>query len=139
MSIRSILVVIVSSSVLFGFNACSQDDDSLPSPSGPSDFRDPLIGTYVGTKQQGSWSISNPIGFDTTYAYSFIVEKHGSALDSIIVDGRTYPIDTSLSYYYSPYPGNIDELDFRNDSCFIYLRSGGLGGYSFTLRKGKKQ
>lgn len=138
-SFGSVVRVALAVSVCFGFVGCSQDDDGVPVPSAPADFRDPLIGTYVGTKQQGSWSISNPVGYDTTYAYSFVVEKHSTATDSIIVDGRTYPMDTTLSYYYSPYPGNIDQLDFRYDSCFIYLRSGGLGGYSFTLRQGRKQ
>lgn len=116
----------------------SKESEFVPTPS-PTDFRDPLVGLYLGTKQVGSWNMSNPITYDTTYAYSFSVAKHPSAADSIIVDGRTYSIDTTLIYYYSPYPGNIDQLDFRNDSCFIYLRSGGLGGYSFTHRQGKKQ
>lgn len=116
----------------------SKESEFVPTPS-PTDFRDPLVGLYLGTKQVGSWNMSNPIIYDTTYAYSFSVAKHPSAADSIIVDGRTYSIDTTLIYYYSPYPGNIDQLDFRNDSCFIYLRSGGLGGYSFTHRQGRKQ
>ncbi|MFM8917168.1 MAG: hypothetical protein ACKOKB_01830 [Bacteroidota bacterium] len=141
MTIRSIVFQIFFVSACFGMVGCNQDEeDVLPTPDPiPVDFRDELVGNYVGTKQQGSWSISNPIPYDTTYTYSFSVQKHSSAPDSIIVDGRTYPLDTTLSYYYSPYPGNIDQLDFRNDSCFIYLRSGGLGGYSFTLRQGRKQ
>ena len=124
---------------LFYLVGCKKDDEVVNPNTGPVDFRDALVGNYVGTMQQGSWSISNPISYDTTYAYTFSVQKHTSAPDSIVVDGRTYPLDTTLSYYYSPYPGNIDQLDFRNDSCFIYLRSGGLGGYSFTLRQGRKQ
>jgi hypothetical protein len=80
-----------------------------------------------------------PSIFDTTFAYSFSVSKHPSSIDSIIVDGGTFPLDTSLSFYEMPYPGNIRSLDFRNDSCLIYFRSGGLGGYFITEIKGLKQ
>lgn len=104
------------------------------------DFRDPLVGTYNGTKHNYSWSMGNPPStFDTTFAFSFFVSKHPSSTDSIIVDGGTFPIDTSLSFYEMPYPGNIRSLDFRNDSCLIYFRSGGLGGYFVTEIKGLKQ
>jgi hypothetical protein len=104
------------------------------------DFRDPIVGVYNGTKHNYSWSMGNPPStFDTTFAFSFSVSKHPSSIDSIIVDGGTFPLDTSLSFYEMPYPGNIRSLDFRNDSCLIYFRSGGLGGYSLTEIKGLKQ
>jgi hypothetical protein len=139
MSFRLLSIAVLFAWGSFNLVGCKQDDDEvLPNPA-PFDFRDALVGNYVGTKQLYSWNMSNPIAYDTTFAYSFSVSKHPSATDSIIVDNRVYPIDTSLSYYYSNYPGNIDQMDFKNDSCLIYQRSGGLGGYSYTYRKGKKQ
>ena len=139
MSFRLLSIAVLFAWGSFNLVGCKQDDDEvLPNPA-PFDFRDALVGNYVGTKQLYSWNMSNPIAYDTTFAYSFSVSKHPSATDSVIVDNRVYPIDTSLSYYYSNYPGNIDQMDFKNDSCLIYQRSGGLGGYSYTYRKGKKQ
>jgi hypothetical protein len=132
------IVVALSFVIVFLVTGCGKDDEQMLTPV-PVDFRDALVGNYVGTQQQYFWTMSNPIAFDTTYAYSFSVSKHPTSADSIIVDNRVYPIDTSLSYYYSNYPGNIDQMDFRNDSCLIYQRSGGLGGFSYTYRKGKKQ
>lgn len=138
MSIRLFTIATFLVATTFNLISCSQEEDAIPNPI-PFDFRDALVGNYVGTKQLYSWNMSNPIAYDTTFAYSFLVSKHPTAADSIIVDNRVYPIDTSLSYYYSNYPGNIDQMDFKNDSCIIYLRSGGLGGYSYSYRKGKKQ
>ena len=139
MSFRLLSIAVLFAWGSFNLVGCKKDDDEvLPNPAA-FDFRDALVGNYVGTKQLYSWNMSNPIAYDTTFAYSFSVSKHPSATDSIIVDNRVYPIDTSLSYYYSNYPGNIDQMDFKNDSCLIYQRSGGLGGYSYTYRKGKKQ
>ncbi|MFN5324288.1 MAG: InlB B-repeat-containing protein, partial [Bacteroidota bacterium] len=103
-----------------------------------ADYRDPVVGTYSGTRESGYWSNSNPIGYDTTYAYSFQVLKHPNSSDSIIVDGVTYPIDSTFYYYSSPYPGIIHELKFPSDSCIVYDYSGGLGGGSYTRKKGRK-
>lgn len=104
------------------------------------DYQDPLIGTYHGTRHHYSWMMgSPPTTYDTIYPYSFTVSKHPTSLDSIIVNGGTFPIDTSLSFFSMPYPGNITSLDFRNDSCLIYFRSGGLGGYFVTDIKGLRQ
>jgi hypothetical protein len=104
------------------------------------DFRDPIVGNYAGTHHNYSWIMGNPPStYDTTYAYSFTVSKHPTSTDSIIVDGGTFPLDTSLSFYEMPYPGNIRSVDFRNDSCLIFFRSGGLGGYAASEIKGLKQ
>ena len=104
------------------------------------DFQESLVGLYSGTRHHYSWMMGNPpTSHDTTYPYSFTVSNHPWSLDSIIVDGGTFPIDTSLSYYSMPYPGNIRSLDFRNDSCLIYFRSGGLGGFSIVQIKGLRQ
>ena len=63
------------------------------------DFRDPVTGNYSGTKHNYSWIMGNPpTTSDTTFAYSFSVSKHPTSMDSIIVDGGTFPIDTSLSF-----------------------------------------
>jgi hypothetical protein len=102
------------------------------------DFRQQLYGQYVGTRNNYSWSMSNPSGFDTTFAYSFTVNPHPS-LDSIFVDGSAFPIDTSGYFYEMPYPGQIRSLEFIGDTCKIYYRSGGLGGYSTTNCIGVKQ
>ncbi|MFM7079274.1 MAG: hypothetical protein ACKOYC_05740, partial [Bacteroidota bacterium] len=91
------IIVALSFAFAFTFSGCGKDDGDEPAPTPvPTDFRDALVGNYVGTKQQGSWSMSNPIPYDTTYAYSFSVQKHSSAPDSIIVDGHTYPLDSTL-------------------------------------------
>ena len=100
------------------------------------DYRDPLCGVYQGTRQNVFWTM-NGGGHDTTYAYQFDVVKLSSP-DSIMADGISVKLDSVNQYYSMPYPGQITSVSFRNDSCLIFLRSGGLGGYSSSNRNGKK-
>ncbi|MFM9028078.1 MAG: InlB B-repeat-containing protein [Bacteroidota bacterium] len=101
------------------------------------DYRERLLGAYSGTRNNYSWIMSNPIAYDTTFAYSFTVESHPS-VDSIRVDNRVFPFDTTLKYYSMPYPGQITSLEFIGDTCKMYFRSGGLGGFGSTTITGLK-
>jgi len=126
--------------------ACSKEEeqvvgsDPLPPPPGPvqQDHRDAIVGDYVGYRQHESWSISSPNGYDTTYAYTFRIEKD-TADSSIIADGQLFRIDANYYFYASPYPGIIRSFEFRNDTATIYLRSGGLGGFSASTTVGVRQ
>ena len=102
------------------------------------DYRDVWTGTYTGTRNDQSWNMSNPITYDTTYAYSFVVSKPASE-DSITINGSTFPITPEGTYYTSNSPGNYYDLRFVGDSCLIDYRSGGLGGYYFSSIRGKKE
>lgn len=134
-------LAIVCCSVLL-LSSCKKDNVSSPDTNTPPaavDFRDALTGNYTGTKNNYSWSIANPANpYDTTYAWSFTIAKD-TADSSIIADGVTFKLDSSLSFYEMPYPGQIKSFEFRNDSAIIYFRSGGLGGYSTTTVLGAKQ
>ncbi|MFM7218426.1 MAG: InlB B-repeat-containing protein [Bacteroidota bacterium] len=94
-----------------------------------ADYRQSLYGNYSGTRNNVFWMMNNPSSYDTTFAYAFTVSPHPSP-DSIIVDNMVFPIDTTLYFYEMPYPGQIRSLEFVSDSCKVYFRSGGLGGFS---------
>jgi hypothetical protein len=135
----------LASALIILLVACSKEEqvtgsDPLPPPPVPvqQDHRDAVVGDYVGYRQHESWSISSPNGYDTTYAYTFTIEKD-TADSSIIADGQLFRIDANYNFYASPYPGIIRSFEFRNDTATIYLRSGGLGGSSASTTVGVRQ
>jgi hypothetical protein len=116
--------------------ACAEDGDA-PTPA--SDYRDPVIGQYNGTYNQYTWMMGSPAFiFDSTWAYSFSVLKDSSP-DKVIANGALYTLDSNLSFYESPSPGQVRSFSFSNDTVTLYSRSGGLGGFSSTTITGKKQ
>jgi hypothetical protein len=125
--------------------ACGKEEqppgpEPLPPPPAPAqqDYRDAIVGDYVGYRHFASWSMSSPNGYDTTYARSFSIEKD-TADSSIIADGQLFRVDANLHFYESPYPGVVRSFAFSNDTATIFLRSGGLGGYSATTTVGVRQ
>jgi hypothetical protein len=135
---RLILVLFLSV-----FITCKKAEDPVPEDPGivtPADFRDSIIGNYVGTKHINSWIMGNPpTQGNTTYAWNFSIVKDTSD-SSIIADGYLFKLDSTLQCYELFVPGPIiRSFEFRNDSAILYFRSGGLGGYSTTTIKGLKQ
>ncbi|MFN5355938.1 MAG: hypothetical protein ACK5CT_04925 [Bacteroidota bacterium] len=130
---------------IFTFSAilsgCSTDDDTPVPMHDPShtDYRDPVIGLYTGTRNQYSWAQGNPpVIFDSTWAYSFSVVKD-TAYNRVIADGEVFTLDSNLSFYEMPTPGFIRSFSFSNDSVTLFFRSSGLGGYGSTTITGLKQ
>jgi hypothetical protein len=105
-----------------------------------ADFRDSIVGNYIGTKNNYSWTMGMPPNqSDTTYAWTFTIVKDTSD-SSIIADGYLFKLDSTLTCYEQQLPGPIiRSFIFRNDSAILYFRSGGLGGYSTTTIKGLLQ
>jgi len=126
--------------IFFGCKKDADNDSQVPGPTLPVDYRDALVGNYVGTKNNYSWMMGMPpIVNDTTYAWTFTIVKDTSD-SSIIADGYLFKLDSTLSFYDMQVPGpTIRSFDFRNDSAIIYYRSGGLGGYGTMTIKGLKQ
>lgn len=125
------------------FITCKKDEDSVPEDFGtniPADFRDSIIGNYVGTKNNYFWMMGNPPNQgDTTYAWNFSIVKDTSD-SSIIADGYLFKLDSALKCYELYVPGPvIRSFEFRNDSAILFFRSGGLGGYGTTTIKGLLQ
>jgi hypothetical protein len=104
------------------------------------DFRDAIIGNYEGTERDYSYLMASPPNIsDTTFAKTLVVTK---ALDSasVTISAADYVLDSSLTYYVMSVPGpTIAEVKFRNDSCLMYFRNGGLGGYQERTIKTKRQ
>jgi hypothetical protein len=125
---------------LFACKKEDNDDPQDPGPTTPVDYRDAVVGNYVGTKNNYFWMMGMPpTSSDTTYAWSFTVVKDTTD-SSIVADGYVFKIDSTLRCYESQVPGpTIRSFDFRNDSAIIYFRSGGLGGYGTMTIKGLKQ
>lgn len=113
---------------------------NFPGPITPTDFRDPIVGNYAGTKNNYLWIMGGPPTVsDTTYPWTFTIIKDTTD-SSILADGYLFKLDTALSCYEIQFPGpTIRSFEFRNDSAIIFFRSGGLGGYSTTTIKGVKQ
>lgn len=121
-----------------GLAGCASDDTPTPNPA-TGDYRDPVIGVFIGTRNQYSWAMGNPpLTFDSTWAYSFSVVKD-TVFNSVIANGEVFTLDSNLSYYESPSPGQVRSFSFSNDTVTLYSRSGGLGGYSTTTIIGLKQ
>lgn len=125
---------------LFACKKEDNDDPQDPGPTTPVDYRDAVVGNYVGTKNNYTWMMGMPPNvFDTTYAWSFTVVKDTSD-SSIIADGYLFKVDSNLYCYEIQVPGpTIRSFSFSNDTSIIYFRSGGLGGYGTTTITGVKQ
>jgi hypothetical protein len=129
--------------ILAVFITCKKDEDPTPDVLVvviPADFRDSIVGSYVGTKNNYFWMMGlPPTQNDTTYAWTFTIVKDTSD-SSIIADGYLFKLDSALSCYEQQFPGpTIRSFIFRNDSAILFFRSGGLGGYGTTTIKGLLQ
>lgn len=138
---KNILIVLT---LLFAFASCKKDKDDIPEVlpivNPPADFRDSILGNYVGTKNNYFWMMgAPPIQSDTTFAWNFTIVKDTSD-SSIIADGYLFKLDSALQCYELQVPGpTIRSFTFRNDSAILFFRSGGLGGYGTTTIKGLLQ
>jgi hypothetical protein len=134
--------LLLSSLLIASFFACKKDDkDEAPSPATPVDYRDVVVGNYVGTKNNYLWMMGMPpIVSDTTYAWTFSIAKDSTSDSTIIADGYLFKVDSNLHCYevYAPGP-SIRSFNLSNDTATIYFRSGGLGGYGTTTIIGVKQ
>lgn len=132
-------------SICFIITLCSchkkKDETATPNPiPTPTDFRDSLVGFYSGSKHIHTWIMgSPPYIFDTTYNYSFSIQKDLSS-SKIIVDADTFALDSN--YYYtrpSLVPPDYYYFEWRSDSAFKFTVNGGLGGSTSVDIKTKKQ
>lgn len=125
------------------FFACKKEDndEAQPTPAAPVDYRDVVVGNYVGTKNNYFWMMGMPpTSSDTTYAWSFAITKDTTSDSTIIADGYLFKVDSNLYCYEVQTPGpTIRSFSLNNDTARIYFRSGGLGGYGTTTIIGIKQ
>ncbi|MFN8154585.1 MAG: hypothetical protein U0Y08_09865 [Bacteroidia bacterium] len=128
--------------LLSAFYACKKEEhEETLTPVTPVDYRDAVVGNYIGTKNNHTWIMGMPPNeFDTTYAWTFTIIKDSTSDSTIIADGYSFKVDSNLYFTEGLLPGpNTRTFSFSNDTAIIYFRSGGLGGYSSTTITGIKQ
>jgi hypothetical protein len=112
--------------VLFVFS-CKKETDEPVAPI-PEDYRAKWVGEYEVAVKCYSWILGGEYtSTESTDTISVAIVE--GSVDSLAINGSMHiPIDSSGTYFNSPFPSNYYSLSLWNDSISIHWNSGGLGG-----------
>lgn len=141
--------ILILTALVATFFACEKEEKQapvIPDPIvTPTDYRESVVGNYIGTKNDYSWMMpmppnTSPHISDTTYAWSFSIVMDTTSDSTIIADSYLFKVDSNLTCMELQMPGpTIREFTFSHDTARIFLRSGGHGGYWTKTIIGIKQ
>jgi hypothetical protein len=106
--------------LISNFSSCVKEDEF------GNDYRDKYCGEYECSFLATSWNIGTSLTIDTitNVIDTLSVEKSKLSVKNLKIQGKNYRISDSgtfkLTENYSEFNYYIEEINFRNDSIFIF-------------------
>lgn len=114
-------------SLLILLTACKDEDGQS------SDYRDTYTGKYSCTKSTTSFEDEM-----FTTDIDLTVEMDNNQNSNITINGSSLPVSQEGKVERISVDGNVYEVEFRNDSIFVFTHPDAIGFFAYCYIKGPK-